>query len=75
MDKRFISDADYIISVKTGNIASGGTDAKVMITLNGDKNKITRHVLDKSESGKNPFEVGNTDVFKFSDLDIGKVHY
>ena len=61
------------MTVQTGNVSSSGTDAKVFITLNGDKNKISRRQLDKPEGGKEPFEKGNKDVFKFDDTDIGKV--
>lgn len=63
----------YVVTVQTGNVSSGGTDAKVFITLNGDKNKISRRQLDKPEGGKDPFEKGNKDVFKFDDMEIGKV--
>lgn len=62
-----------MITVQTGDVVSGGTDSKVLITLNGDKNKITKYHLNKSETNKNPFEKGNRDVFKFNDIDVGKV--
>lgn len=63
----------YVITVQTGNVQSGGTDSKVFITLNGEKNKITKYNLQKSETNKNAFEKGNKDVFKFEDIDVGKV--
>ena len=62
-----------MVTVQTGNVTSAGTDAKVFITLNGDKNKITKRVLQKPDDGKNPFEKGNKDVFTFDDNDIGQV--
>ena len=62
-----------MITVQTGNVQNSGTDSNVFITLNGDKNKITKRPLEKSETNKNPFERGNKDVFKFSDTDVGKV--
>ena len=61
------------MTVQTGNATAAGTDAKVFITLNGEKSKIAKHPLQKSESGKDPFEKGNKDVFKFDDTDVGKV--
>ena len=63
----------YVVTVQTGNVASAGTDAKVSITLNGDKGKISKRVLQKPEGGKDPFEKANKDVFKFDDADIGQV--
>ena len=52
---------------------SAGTDAKVYLTMNGDKSKVTKHQLQKPEGGKNPFEKGGKDVFKFNEADVGKV--
>ena len=67
------SGTPYVVSVQTGNVSSAGTDAKVFITLNGEKTKIAKYPLQKPEGGKNPFEKGNKDVFKFNDTDVGKV--
>ena len=50
-----------------------GTDAKVYLTMNGDKSKVAKHQLEKPDGGKNPFEKGNKDVFKFNEADVGKV--
>lgn len=63
----------YVVTVQTGSVNKAGTDANVYLTLNGDKNKIVRRQLQKPESGKDPFEKGNKDVFKFDEIDIGKV--
>ena len=52
---------------------NAGTDANVLISLFGDKNKIVKHPLKKPDSGKNPFEKGHKDEFSFDDEDIGKV--
>ena len=64
---------DYIVTVQTGSVASSGTDAHVFISLNGDHYKINHYPLQKSESGKNPFEKDSRDVFKFNDTDLGRV--
>jgi hypothetical protein len=64
-----------VITVQTADINSSGTDANVFITLNGEKNKITRHPLEKSEGNKNPFEKGKKDQFKFNGIDIGQVSF
>ena len=42
--------------------------------MNGDKNKVVKYQLQKPEGGKNPFEKGNKDVFKFNEADVGKVN-
>ena len=50
-----------------------GTDSKVFISFNGERNKIAKHAFIKPESGKNPFEKKSKDVFKFNEIDVGKV--
>ncbi|CAF1384950.1 unnamed protein product [Adineta steineri] len=65
--------AQYLVSVKTGSAMGSGTDAHVFITLNGDKQKITRHQLDVPESGRNAFEKNSKDDFKFTDVDVGQL--
>ena len=62
-----------MVTVQTGNVGSAGTDAKVFITLHGDKSKINKYRLQKPESGGDPFEQGKKDVFKFENTDIGQV--
>jgi lipoxygenase homology domain-containing protein 1 len=78
----FVSDLDdkgganamkFQVTVQTGKVGNAGTDAKVFITMNGEKNKIAKRQLQKPEGGKNAFEKGNKDVFKFDGVDIGKV--
>jgi hypothetical protein len=70
---RVVLAVPYAVTVKTGDKSSSGTDARVFITINGDKNKSSRAQLQKSESKKDPFESGNTDIFKLNDVDIGDV--
>ena len=64
---------DYVVTVRTGSEKNAGTDAGVLLSLNGDKNKIAKRPLIKPESGKNPFEKNAKDVFKFNDVGVGKV--
>jgi lipoxygenase homology domain-containing protein 1 len=54
-------------------VNGAGTDAKVFLTMNGDKNKVMKYQLQKPEGGKNAFEKGNKDVFKFNEADVGRV--
>lgn len=68
-----ILDTPYVVTVQTGSVTGAGTDSKVFISLNGDKNKITKRQLEKPDGGANPFEKGKKDVFKFDDIDVGKV--
>jgi hypothetical protein len=69
----YISGTPYVVTVQTGNVTGAGTDAKVFLSFNGDKTKIAKHQLQKPEGGKNAFEKGNKDVFKFDEADVGKV--
>ena len=71
----FLVGTDYEVTVQTGSAMSAGTDSKVFISFNGDKNKIAKHALVKPESGKNPFEKKSKDVFKFNETDVGKVRH
>ena len=43
-----ILDTPYVVTVQTGSVSGAGTDAKVFISLNGDKNKITKYQLQKT---------------------------
>lgn len=52
---------------------NAGTDANVFISLNGDKKKISKQPLKKPDSGKDPFERNQKDVFTFEHDNIGKV--
>ncbi|CAF4256785.1 unnamed protein product, partial [Adineta steineri] len=63
----------YLVTVKTGSALGAGTDANVFITLNGDKQKIARHPLEKPESKRNPYERNSKDDFKFNEADVGQL--
>ena len=66
-------ETEFVVTTKTGSVNGAGTDAKVFVTFNGDKKQIAKHQLKKPEGGKNPFEKDSKDVFKFNEVDIGKV--
>ena len=66
-------ETEFVVTTKTGSVNGAGTDAKVFITFNGDKKQIAKHQMQKPEGGKNPFEKDSKDVFKFNEVDIGKV--
>lgn len=69
----YFSEVEYVVTVETGKVMNGGTDAQVTISVFGDKNKFVQHVLDKSDTHRDTFETAQTDVFRFSEVDVGKV--
>ena len=66
-------ETEFVVTTKTGSVSSAGTDSKVFITLNGEKKQIPKYQLHKVEGGKNPFEKDSKNVFKFNEVDVGKV--
>lgn len=68
------SRVDYEIHVTTADIKNAGTDAHIAVTLFGEKGNSGLIKLQKSISGKDKFERGNTDVFEVPGLlDLGVV--
>jgi hypothetical protein len=61
----------YQVSVRTGKLDSAGTDARVYITLLGEKGDSGERQLDNS---RNNFERGCQDVFSFEMEDLGNLH-
>ncbi|KAK2899220.1 hypothetical protein Q8A67_010638 [Cirrhinus molitorella] len=61
---------NYEISVVTGDVFAGGTNANVFIQIYGDQGKT--EVLQLS-SRSNNFERGATDIFKIEAKDVGKI--
>ncbi|HEY7683228.1 MAG TPA: PLAT/LH2 domain-containing protein [Gemmatimonadales bacterium] len=61
----------YTVSVETGNIDSGGTDANVFLTIYGSGGSSSEVELDNP--GHNDFEQGQTDVFQVTTLDLGEL--
>jgi outer membrane biosynthesis protein TonB len=66
----------YLITVKTGNKTSAGTDSNVTLTIFGTKTSLQSLRLDAEKSTKkkkNLFEKGNVDEFEITGNDVGKV--
>ncbi|XP_023678721.2 lipoxygenase homology domain-containing protein 1 isoform X1 [Paramormyrops kingsleyae] len=61
---------NYEITVITGDLRAGGTNANVFIQIYGDTGK-TELITLKSRS--NNFERGTTEIFKIEALDVGKI--
>ena len=68
-----LATTSYVISVATGNERNAGTDADVFIILFGSKDDTGKLMLRESESFKNKFERGHTDIFRIEALDIGAI--
>lgn len=63
-----VAETDYKISVETSKINGAGTDANVYVVLfglNGDSGELHLKV---SETNKDPFEKGRTDIFTVKDI-------
>ena len=60
----------YNVSVFTGDVSGGGTDANVFLTIFGDKGDTGERKLAKSETHTDKFERGN--VSKTHPLKSGK---
>ena len=63
----------YVVSVVTGDVRDAGTDSNVHITLFGTKDDTGPLQLLQSETFRNKFERGHTDVFRLEALDIGDI--
>uniref|UniRef100_A0A673ZXF5 Lipoxygenase homology PLAT domains 1 n=1 Tax=Salmo trutta TaxID=8032 RepID=A0A673ZXF5_SALTR len=63
----------YKVSVRTGDMYGGGTDAKVFLTIYGDLGDTGERTLSKSESNSNKFERGAVDKFSIEAVDLGQV--
>ncbi|CAF1522163.1 unnamed protein product [Adineta ricciae] len=63
----------YKITVVTGDKDRSGTDAKVFLTIYGDKEDSGEHQLDHSEPNENPFEQTQTDTFYMELISLGKL--
>ncbi|XP_056146384.1 lipoxygenase homology domain-containing protein 1 [Lampris incognitus] len=62
---------NYEVTVITGNVLGGGTDANVFCQIFGDEGKTEVIVL---KSRSNDFERGTTEIFKIEALDVGKIY-
>ncbi|KAL0979113.1 hypothetical protein UPYG_G00180880 [Umbra pygmaea] len=63
----------YMVSIRTGNMFGGATDANVFLTIYGDLGDTGERKLSKSESNRNKFEKGAVDKFSIEAVDLGQV--
>ncbi|XP_067084534.1 lipoxygenase homology domain-containing protein 1 [Osmerus mordax] len=63
----------YTVSVRTGDMYGGGTDANVFLTIYGDLGDTGERKLRKSETNGNKFERGAVDKFSIEAVDLGQV--
>lgn len=61
---------EYTISIETGNVAGGGTDANVSMIIYGSKRKTETIRLNELIT-RNAFEAGQTDFLKIAQPDLG----
>lgn len=62
------TETDYEIVVVTGDKRMAGTDSNVFVTLFGPRNRSTHRLELKGGNNKDPFETGQTDVFKLTNI-------
>lgn len=62
----------YKVIVHTGDIRSAGTDANVSLKIFGDKGDSGDLELKNSETHRDKFERGQTDIFTFKMLSLGE---
>ncbi|XP_073676001.1 lipoxygenase homology domain-containing protein 1-like [Garra rufa] len=63
----------YRITVYTGNVSGGGTDAHVFLCLIGDQGDTGDRSLINCKNNVNKFEKGNADEFIIEAVSIGRV--
>ena len=69
-----LSDVDYHIAVKTGDIPGGSSDSNVFVKLYGEKGDTSKMLLVVSANNLgNYFETGRIDIFTVETFDIGQV--
>uniref|UniRef100_A0AAQ5YJ88 PLAT domain-containing protein n=1 Tax=Amphiprion ocellaris TaxID=80972 RepID=A0AAQ5YJ88_AMPOC len=61
----------YEVTVVTGDVRAGGTNANVFCQIYGDEGKTEVLAL---KSRSNNFERGTTEIFKIEALDVGKIY-
>ncbi|XP_013400766.1 lipoxygenase homology domain-containing protein 1 [Lingula anatina] len=62
---------DYTVHVTTGKKRGAGTNAQVFVQIFGRGLNTEKLILDSSASNKDPFESGQTDIFKLSAPNVG----
>lgn len=69
-----MSDVNYHIAVKTGDIPGGSSDSNVFVKLYGEKGDTSKMLLLVSANNLgNYFETGRVDIFTVETFDIGQV--
>ena len=69
----FKTDTSYKVDVTTGDLNWSGTDANVFLIMFGEYGDSGEIELKNSETYKDKFERGHTDVFMLKDiLSLGK---
>ena len=67
------TDTSYKVDVTTGDLNGSGTDANVFLIILGEYGDSGEIALKNSETYKDKFERGHTDVFMLKDiLSFGK---
>jgi hypothetical protein len=61
----------FILTIKTGDVENGGTDARVYVDLFGSNKNIRRVRLDTSETSR--FQPGQTDIIQIELEDPGTI--
>ena len=69
-----MGDINYVIGIKTGDVADAGTDADISVQVYGRDFGATRAIkLDKPNY--NDFERGDYDAYAFTDRDVGELSH
>lgn len=71
--KKITEEISYNISVHTGSKRGCGTDANVFLIIFGEKGNSGELALKESITNKDKFERGQTDVFEYNLLSLGKL--
>uniref|UniRef100_A0A8C6URX6 Lipoxygenase homology domains 1b n=1 Tax=Neogobius melanostomus TaxID=47308 RepID=A0A8C6URX6_9GOBI len=70
-----LSDVNYHIAIKTGDIPGGSSNSNVFVKLYGEKGHTSKMMLLVSDNNLgNYFEVGRVDVFIAETFDIGQIN-
>ncbi|XP_078590357.1 lipoxygenase homology domain-containing protein 1-like isoform X3 [Branchiostoma floridae x Branchiostoma japonicum] len=70
-----LEERTYEVSVYTGDVPAGGTEARVYFTIFGDHGDTGRRILMNSINNTDKFQQGQVDVFHVTALDVGKPKY
>ncbi|XP_035657481.1 lipoxygenase homology domain-containing protein 1-like [Branchiostoma floridae] len=70
-----LEERTYEVSVYTGDVPAGGTEARVYFTIFGDHGDTGRRILTNSINNTDKFQQGQVDVFHITALDVGKPKY